>query len=92
MTNTVVATLKGALNSSIDIMVNTMCHVGQKISFEDMGKIVPPQLEDYTSFFYKCIDFCTINGSRIFNIDRILQKDGGYELKVSPVQVKKLSE
>ena len=54
MTKAVIATLKGALNSSIDIVVDTMCHVGQKISFEDMGKIVPPQLEDYTSFFYKC--------------------------------------
>lgn len=90
MTNTVVATLKGALNSSIDIMVNTVCHVGQKISFEDMGKIAPPQLENYTHFFYKCIDFCTINGSRIFNIDHILRKDNGYELEVSPVEVKKL--
>ncbi len=92
MTKAVIATLKGALNSSIDIVVDTMCHVGQKISFEDMGKIVPPQLEDYTSFFYKCINFCTINGSRIFNIDRILQKDNGYELKVSPVGAKTLPQ
>jgi len=84
-TKTAIATIKGGVDSSIDILMDGIHQVGDIISFNNITSMIPSG-EDYTRFFYNCINFCKTNGAtRLFRVDRILGVDDKYEIQVSPV-------
>ncbi len=85
MANSIVTTIRGRLNTSIDIILDKVQHVGDIISFKNIIGMVP-QEEDYTQFFYQCIQFCSVNGNtRLFRVDDVLSIGGRMEIRVSPV-------
>jgi len=82
-----IATIKGKLNTSIDILMDGIQQVGDVISFNNITNMIPKG-ENYTQFFYKAIKFCNSNGStRSFRVDSITRGNGKYEIMVSPVIV-----
>jgi len=84
-TKTAIATIKGGVDSSIDVLMDGIHQVGDIISFNNITSMIPSG-EDYTRFFYNCINFCKTNGAtRLFRVDRILGGDDKYEIQVSPV-------
>lgn len=86
MANILIATIKGKLNSSIDILFDSINQVGDTISFNNIIRLIPSG-EDYTMFFYKTIKFCSSNDdSRSFRIESIFNNGGKYEVVVSPIK------
>ena len=85
MNSTIVATIKGVANTSIDIITSGFHKVGDIISFNNIINMVPSG-EDCTQFFYNCINFCKKNGhTKSFRIESINFLGNKYEIKVSPV-------
>lgn len=87
MTKKIVTTIKGGLNTSINILLNEIHQVGDTISFDNITNMVPSG-EDYTKFFYSCISFCRTNGTRLFRIDNVSSNGQQLELQVSPIFAK----
>lgn len=86
-TKSVIATIKSGVGSSLSIVLDRAHQIGDVISFNNITDMVPSG-EDRTHFFYKSLQFCKENGSRLFRIDHILNNDTQrYELIVSPVPV-----
>ena len=82
-----IATIKGKLNSSIEIFFDSINQVGDIINFNNIINIIPSG-EDCTQFFYKIIKFCSCNDdSRAFRIDNIYVSGDKYVVMVSPVSV-----
>ncbi|MBQ2458365.1 MAG: hypothetical protein UCJ13_03595 [Bacteroidaceae bacterium] len=84
MTKTIIATLKGVLDSSIAILLDTAHKVGEVLDISNITKLVPTDT-DYTAFFRNYVNFCTSNGSKQFRIESINQTREGFEIMVSPV-------
>jgi len=86
MKDKIVATLKGAMNTSLNILLGTMLQVGDTIDMNNITHLVPDG-ENTTHFFKNYVNFCESNGkSRIYRVDEISQYDGRYVLQVSGVR------
>jgi len=84
--NKIVVTIKGGWNSSIQIVLDTMHHVGDVLDMSNITRLVPSGV-NFTSFFNAFVDFCTRNDeSRRYLIEDITETSQGYEMKVSPVK------
>ncbi len=84
MTQTIITTLKGVLDSSIAILLSSAHKVGEILDISNITNLVPRNI-DYTAFFRAYVDFCTSNGSKLFRIDAIRHTGQGCELVVTPV-------
>lgn len=81
------ATIRGGVGTSIDILMDSMHQVGDIISFNNITSMIP-RGEDYTRFFFNCINFCKRNGAtRLFRVDKIIGNDERYEIMVTPIYI-----
>ncbi len=79
------AILKGKLNSSIVVLLNTVKGIGDKVDFHNITKMVPSGT-DYTKFLYSCIDFCKNNdGAMEFTVENVVSRNEETQLIVCPV-------
>lgn len=80
-----IATIRGGVGTSIDILMDGLQQVGDIISFNNITSLIPSG-EDCTRFFFKCLDFCKTNGAtRLFRVDQISEEGKKYEIMVSPI-------
>lgn len=80
-----IATIRGRVDTSIDILMDGLHQVGDIISFNNIVGMIPSG-EDYTRFFFDCLNFCKSNGAtRLFRVEQITGAGKKYEIMVSPV-------
>lgn len=83
--NSTIATIRGRVDTSIDILMDGLHQVGDIINFNNITSLIPSG-EDYTRFFFNCLNFCKTNGStRLFRVEKISGGEERYEIMVSPV-------
>ncbi len=79
------AILKGKLNSSIVVLLNTVKGIGDRVDFHNITKMVPSGT-DYTKFLYSCIDFCKNNdGAMEFTVEDVVNGNDETLLTVCPI-------
>ena len=84
MTQTIITTLKGVLDSSIAILLDAAHKAGEILDISNITTLVPSGT-NYTLFFKNYVKFCTCNGSKQFLIESVNKTQEGYEMVVTPV-------
>lgn len=80
------ATLKGKLNTSIDVLLGTVKSIGDQVDFHNITKMVPTGT-DYTRFLYACIEFCNGNGgAKEYRVEDVIQSADGTQIVVCPAK------
>ncbi len=86
MKTNLIATLQGAMNTSLDVLLSTVHHVGDILDISNVIRIVPHDA-DTTRYFKAYVDFCEGNGeSRYYRIDSIEPCGDRLAMQVSPAQ------
>ena len=87
MRNTIIATIKGALGTSIDIIIDATRKVGDIIDFSNLIDLIPHGA-DHTKFFYAVVNFCQKNGGfRTYKIESIEECPSGPMRLVAPAMI-----
>lgn len=81
----IIATVKGSLNTSIKILLDTVLQVGDTLDLSNITQLVPGDINT-TRFFQEYVNFCAMNkDSRYYRIDAIAHTQKGWEMQVSPL-------
>lgn len=84
MKSNIVTTIRGAWNTSIQILQDKALRAGDIVDMSNITHMVPEGIS-FTSFFNAYVKFCTSNGNcKQFRINEVKLDNNGYELWVSP--------
>lgn len=85
MNTGIIATVKGGLNTSLNIIVRKVHQVGDILDLSTIIHLVPDGIS-YAKFFKEYVSFCiNNNSSKLYRVDAIQQTQNGCEMQVSPI-------